>query len=169
MTSSIRDFVKQDLRERLFRDAWSFRVFNETDLQVRAAFHIQKRFLSDARKMFLVNEPSIKIGRAKGVKSAYPDLVLVNKGGPFAAIELKCFLEEGDSKFAAIENKAWEDIENLDKFCDRYGDNAYGFGMILVNLKEPGKFSRLKGRLDRDRESWMKHRIFAHVVNMYCD
>ena len=135
--TSIRDFVSKQLISSLTYDAKNFRIFNEADLQYRAAYHLDRGYVSKFRNFYLLNQPYIRIGKGRGVVSAKPDIVIADVDDePFSAFELKCYLENADKKVSTISEQVWSDIDHLRKFWLRYPRSERVFAIVLVDVPE---------------------------------
>jgi hypothetical protein len=164
---SFRDFIRDSLLKKLIDDVKELRIFNEADLQYRAAVHLDKEYYPD---LFLTNQPVIPIGRARGTAAARPDIVLYHhKDGPMAAVELKCFLKHENLSVVQIAKAVWNDVDKLHKFKNRYQNSKSAFAIALVNLEKEA-FEEIQREFSRaSREDWMNHYLFSHVLNVYCD
>ncbi len=168
--SSAREFVANELVPSLIEDAKELRIFNEADLQYWTAYHIFRDYVRKHPNTYLLNQPYIRIGKGRGATSARPDLVIADsKQGPITAIELKCFLEDADLKFTTIRDKVWEDIEALRKFKQRFDKSEYAFAIIMIDVTDIHLYNNLCKEFDREKESWMKHYLKVHLINMFCD
>jgi hypothetical protein len=165
--TSFREFIKSNLTTKLLADVKDLRIFNEADMQYRAAVHLDKEYFPD---LYLTNQPSIPLGRTRGTVAAKPDIVIYHhKDGPKTAIELKCFLKYENPSVTQLADLVWKDVDKLRKFKDRYANSKNAFAVALVNLeKEP--YGELQREFSRtNREDWMNHYLFIHVVNIFCD
>lgn len=164
---SFREFIKDELLKKLIADVKELRIFNEADLQYRAAVHFDKKYYPE---LYLTNQPTIPLGRTRGTVAAKPDIVIYHhEDGPRTAVELKCFLKCENQSVAQIADSVWKDVDKLCKFKDRYGNSKNAFAIVLVNLqKEP--YEEIQREFSRaNREDWMNHYLFVHVLNVYCD
>lgn len=163
---SFREFIKNELLKKLIDDVIDLRIFNEADLQYRAAVHLDKEYFPE---LYLTNQPVIPIGLTRGTVAAKPDIVIYHhKEGPKTAVELKCFLKHENLSITQIANATWKDIDKLKKFKNRYEKSDNAFAIVLVNLeKEP--YEEIRREFSNAREEWMKHYLFIHVLNVYCD
>lgn len=164
---SFRDFVRDDLREKLLIDVKDRRIFNEADLQYRAALHLDKEYYPD---LYITNQPNIPIGKTRATTPAKPDIVIWHDAdGPRTAVELKCFLKYDNVSLTFVIDSVWKDVDKLQKFRSRYQDSKNAFALVFVNVGKDAyldlqrEFSRIA------REDWMSHYLFIHVVNVFCD
>ena len=169
--SSIREFVSKVLEPAIIKDAKEFRIFNEADLQACVASHLQRKYISNHRDLYLLNQPSTRIGKGRGVERAKPDLVVCEFNGepnPVAAFELKCYLENSDKKLPAIQSNIWDDINALRKFGQRFSraGTEYVFVIALLDVTDEDSFSELDNDFRKNREEWMKHFLKVHLINM---
>lgn len=138
---SFRDFIRDTLLKKLIDDVKELRIFNEADLQYRAAVHFDKEYYPE---LYLTNQPVIPLGRARGTVAARPDIVIYHhKDGPKTAVELKCFLKHENISVAQIADAVWKDVDKLQKFKNRYENSKNAFAIVLVNL-EKIKWARLE-------------------------
>lgn len=165
--SSLREFAAKTLVPLLVEDAREHRIFNEADLQHRAAYHLYDRYVRRFDNLYLLNQPYLQIGKGRGATSAKPDIVIADEDGPFSAFELKCFLQV--SSITAVAGHVWSDIDQLRKFKQKYRESEYAFALVLVDVPDVAEFKALHRELHRDREPWMTHYLRRHVVNLYCD
>lgn len=165
--SSIRDFTSKTLVPQLIDDARQYRIFNEADLQSRAAYHLYDGYVQKYGAVYLLNQPHLRIGAGRGAVSAKPDIVLADDNVPFCAFELKCFLE--DARVSTIIGHVLDDIAQLEKFKRRYPNTEYTFALVMVDIDDIDEFKELQRELNRDREDWMKHCLRRHIINLYCD
>lgn len=163
---SLRDFVSSKLKPAIIKDTKEYRIFNERDLHVRSAYHIQKKFVGRGYPLFLRNEPSMRIGHGRGTISVKPDIVVYDDKGPLGVFEFKCHLDDADKKLQPIADGISDDIDKLQKFTQRFGHVEYAFAITLTNLAEQDQFKNLERCLKRRHESWMKHRFKLHLINM---
>lgn len=164
--TSFREFVKNDLLRRLLDDVNDERIFNEADLQYRAAHHLDREYFP---KLFLANQPTIPIGRGRATAPAKPDIVLYHPDyGPQTAIELKCFLKHETPTFSVIADAVWRDADKLRKFRARYEDSRNAFAIALVDVNKD-LYLELRREFGATREEWMTHYLFVHVLNVFCD
>ncbi len=164
---SFRDFIRDTILKKLIDDVKDLRIFNEADLQYRAAVHFDKEYYPD---LYLTNQPVIPLGRARGTVAAKPDIVIYHhKDGPKTAVELKCFLKYENRSVVHIADTVWKDVDKLRKFRNRYENSKSAFAIVLVNLeKEP--YEEIQREFSRaNLEDWMNHYLFIHVLNVYCD
>lgn len=164
---SFREFIKSDLTNKLLGDVKGLRIFNEADMQYRAAVHLDKEYFPD---LYLTNQPTIPLGKTRGTIAAKPDIVIYHhKDGPKTAIELKCFLKYENPSVTQMADSVWKDVDKLQKFKSRYGNSKNAFAVVLVNLeREP--YEEIQGEFSRtNREDWMNHYLFIHVLNVFCD
>lgn len=167
--SSIKEFVAKTLCPALIEDARRHRIFNETDLQTRAAYHLHRGYIEKYTGTYLLNEPHIPIGKGRGTAKAKPDIMLCEfKDGPlpFAAIELKCYLDNADNKLPAIIRCLGEDIENLGKTSQRYQTLENVFSIALLDMQDKEEFEILNRDFQRKIEDWQKHFLKVHLINM---
>jgi hypothetical protein len=171
--SSIKEFVSKVLEPEIIKDAKEFRIFNEADLQARVATHLQKKYISEHRNLYLLNQPSIRIGKGRGAERARPDLVVCELNGTpnsstLAAFELKCYLADADVKVPIIQSSIEADIEALRKFRQRFfkSGNEYAFIIALLDIEDEEKFKGLDKEFKRNRVEWMKHFLKVHLINM---
>lgn len=163
---SFRDFVREDLLRKLLDDVKDSRIFNEADLQYRAAYHLDREYYP---RLYLTNQPTISIGRARGTTTAKPDIVIYHDvDGPVTAFELKCFLKHDRAAISLIASHVWRDLEKLRKFKARYQYSKNAFAVVFLNVADGGAFRELRKELTA-REDWMSHYLFIHVVNVFCD
>jgi hypothetical protein len=165
--SSLREFAANTLAPLLVEDARQHRIFNEADLQFRAAYHLYDGYVRRYNNLYLLNQPYLEIGKGRGAASAKPDIVIADEDGPFSALELKCFLYA--ARPTAIASQVWADIDQLRKFKQKYPESEYAFALVLVDAPDVDEFKALHRELHRDREQWMKHYLRRHVINLYCD
>lgn len=165
--TSFREFIKSNMMIKLLADVRNLRILNEADMQYRIAFHLDKEYFPD---LHLINQPSILLGKTSGTVTAKPDIVIYHpKEGPKTAIELKCLLKHENASVTQLANSVWRDVDKLRKFKDRYANSKNAFAVILVNLqKEP--YGELQREFSRtNREDWMNHYLFIHVLNVFCN
>lgn len=163
---SYRDYVRDTLTWKLIEDVNYIRIFNEADMQYRAAHHLDK--VCYPQDHYLTNQPNIPVGIGRGKNYVKPDIVVFHhSNGPIAAFELKCFLS-GSVNISTIIDSVWNDIEKLHGFKTRYSDSKYCFAMVLLNIQDKYAFGDIKHELCRDKDEWMKHYLFTHVLNIYC-
>jgi hypothetical protein len=164
---SFREFIKSDLTSKLLADVRDLRIFNEADMQYRAAVHLDEEYYPD---LYLTNQPSIPLGRARGTVAAKPDIVIYHhEDGPKTAIELKCFLKYENPSVTQLSDSVWKDVDKLRKFKDRYGCSKNAFAVVLLNL-EKESYEEIQREFSRaNREDWMSHYLFIHVLNVFCD
>lgn len=168
--TSIREFVSKQLISNITDDVRDFRIFNEADLQYRAAYHLDRGYVSKSRDFYLLNQPYVRIGRGRGAAGAKPDIVIADLNDePFSAFELKCYLEGADEKVSTISAQVWADIDQLRKFQQRYPRSEMAFAIVLVDIPEILAYETLVKDFNRNRESWMTHYLQVHVINIYCD
>lgn len=142
------------------------RIFNEADLQYRAAYHLDREYFPD---LYLTNQPTISIGRARGTITAKPDIVVYHDvKGPVTAFELKCFLKHDRAPVSFLVENVWRDLDKLRKFQARYPDSKNAFAIVFLNLADGSAFAELKRELTA-REEWMSHYLFIHILNVFCD
>lgn len=165
--ASLREFTAKTLVPLVIDDARQHRIFNEADLQQRAAYHLYDGYVRQYNNVYLLNQPFIRIGKGRGASDAKPDIVIADDNGPFAAFELKCFLE--DARLSAILDYVWSDIDQLRKFKQRYPQSDCAFAFVLVDVPDIDEFKALLRELQRDREPWMTHYLRRHIINLYCD
>lgn len=158
--SSLCEFTSKTLVPLLVQDAREHRIFNEADLQHRAAYHLYDRYVRHYDNIYLLNQPSLQIGRGPGAISTKPDIVLADEKGPFTAIELKCFLQ--DARPTAIAAYVWNDVDKLRRFKQRYPLSEYAFAIVVVDVPDVSQFKALHRELHRDRERWMAHYLKRH-------
>ncbi|GEM_PF-6400264 len=164
---SFRDFIKSDLTTKLLGDVKELRIFNEADMQYRAAVHLDKEYFPD---LYLTNQPSIPLGRARGTVAAKPDIVIYHhKDGPKTALELKCFLKYENPSATQLADSVWRDVDKLQKFKGRYANSKNAFAVVLVNLEKEAHEEIQREFSRTSREDWMNHYLFIHVLNVYCD
>ena len=169
--SSIKEFVSKVLEPEIIKDAKEFRIFNEADLQARVAAHLQKKYINKHRNLYLLNQPSIRIGKGRGTERAKPDLLVCEFDGvlnPVAAFELKCYLEDADVKLPTIQSNIWADIDALRKFGQRFSKTGkeHVFVIALLYVTEEEKFKELDKEFRRNREEWMSHFLKVHLINI---
>lgn len=164
---SFRDFITGTLLKKLIDDVNDLRIFNEADLQYRTAVHFDKEYYPE---LYLTNQPVIPLGRARGTVTARPDIVIYHhKNGPRTAVELKCLLKYENRSVAQIADAVWKDVDKLQKFKNRYESSKNAFAIVLVNL-EKELYEEMQRETSRtNREGWMNHYLFIHVLNVYCD
>lgn len=162
---SIREFVSKKLEPSILRDAKKHLIFNETDLHVRTAHHIQNQFIVRQPGLYLLNEPSMRIGTGRGTISAKPDIVICDGSGPLAAFELKCHLDSADQKVASIAAGIQQDIDVLKKLGDRF-EVEYVFAIVLLNITDPDIARDIDRYFASGREPWMKHHFRLHLINL---
>lgn len=167
--ASIRDFVANKLSKLIVNDAKALRILNESDLQVRVAFHLDKNYAQDSEKIRVYNQPYIPVGKGRGAGHAKPDILIVDDKGPYVAMELKCVLLNADRKLPDVETKLWEDIGALARFKQRYPHSEDAFLFALVDIVDIEAYQSLLNSMKRNREEWMKHYLHVHVLNMACD
>lgn len=169
--SSIKEFVSRVLEPAIVKDAKEFRIFNEADLQACVASHLQRKYINDHPNLYLLNQPSIRIGRGRGAERARPDLVVCDFDdgpNPLAAFELKCYLEDADKKLPDIQSKIWDDISALRKFGQRFSRTGteHVFIIALLDVTDEGSFRVLDSDFRKNREEWMSHFLKVHLINM---
>ena len=171
MEKSLKQFVSKVLVPRITDDAKKFRILNEADLQYRAAYHLDRRYVSQYNDVYLVNQPYSWIGHGRGVKIAKPDIMIVDRReGPFSAFELKCYLEDADKKVPTICDNVWEDIKQLQRFKQRYREKSEcAFAIVLVDIPDESAHRVLVKELNRDKDPWMAHYLRVAVINLFCD
>jgi len=147
-------------------DIKEHRIFNEADMQYRAAVHIDKECYPD---LYLTNQPVIPVGRGRGKYEARPDIVIFHpKKGPMAAIELKSFLYF-DYDIKSIIEAVWNDIEKLKRFKARYPESKNTFVVVCVNINDIDDFWEINGEFNGEKENWMKYYFYPHIINVFCD
>lgn len=167
---SIKQFVPKELIPRITDDAREVRILNEADMQYRAAYHLDQRYVSRFTNVFLLNQPYIRIGHGRGVTAAKPDIVLAdNQDGPFTAFELKCYLDDGDKKVSTIRDHVWADIDQLKRFKQRYRKSEAAFAIVLVDVQDISAFRELGREFHRVKEPWMAYYLRICVINLFCD
>jgi hypothetical protein len=170
MGTSIKQFVSKELVPRITQDARNFRIFYEADLQYRAAYHLDHRYVSGFNNVYLLNQPYTWIGRGRGVKNVKPDIVIVDRDeGPYTAFELKSYLEGADKKVPTIYDNVWKDIKKLKRFKDRYPNSEGAFAIVLVDVTDVSAYRTLVTELRRAKEPWMAHYLRVEVINLFCD
>lgn len=164
---SFRDYVSNVFLDKLLDDVKEIRIFNEADMQYRAAHHLDKVCYPD---LYLTNQPIIPVGRGRGKNNVKPDIVIFHHTkGPVAAIELKCFVGKANEHVSKIIDYVWRDIEKLMNFKSRYQDSNNTFAIVLVNNQDNDCVDAIKKELGRQKEEWMKHYLFTHIINVYCN
>jgi hypothetical protein len=164
---SFREYAREILTEKLVEDVWDHKIFSEADMQYCAAFWLDKEYFS--LQYYLRNQPQIPIGKGRGTANAKPDIVIFSpKHGPVVAFELKCFIANPNLGIRQIADKIWEDIDNLYKFKQRYPESENVFAIAMVHLDKQD-FDELRKEFSRDKEEWMKHYLFTHIVNIVCN
>lgn len=164
---SFREIIKNDIVPKLLNDVRDYRIFNEADMQYRAAHHLDKVCYPD---LFLTNQPVIPVGQRRGKTNVKPDIVVFHpKEKPVTAVELKCFIGNDSPRFSTVVDPVWQDIGKLQGFRKRYENSTNAFAVVLVNVEDRELFAGFQKEFSTDREEWMKHYLFIHLVNIYCD
>lgn len=167
--SSIKEFVAKSLCPALVEDARRHRIFNEADLQARASYHLHRGYIEKYTGTYLLNEPYIPIGKGRGTARAKPDIVLCefkDSPIPFAAIELKCYLDNTDIILPTIIRCLDEDIENLGKTSQRYHTLENVFSIALLDMQDKEEFEFLNRNFQRKTKDWQKHFLKVHLINI---
>lgn len=163
--SSFRDFIKGTLLKKLETDVKQLRILNEADLQYRTAVYLDKQY---HQKYRLTNQPTIRIGRARGTDKARPDIVIYHpEDGVQIAVELKCFMNSDTITIGTIVDQVGEDIDKLRKFKDRHANSKNAFAIVLVDLKTDD-YKELLKEFKRLRQAWTKHYLYIHTLNVRC-
>ena len=167
--SSIKEFVAKTLCPALIEDTRRHRIFNEADHQARTSYHLQKGYVERHEGGYLLHEPHIAIGRGRGTTKAKPDIMMCDfRDGPwpFAAIELKCYLEDTDTKVPTIFKNLSDDIENLKKAGHRFETLKNVFSIALLDMEDTDQFNTMSREFRRITEDWQKHFLKVHLINM---
>ena len=164
---SFRETIK-DIVPKLLEDVQDYRIFNEADMQYRAAHHLDK--ICYPADLFLTNQPVIPVGQRRGKTKVKPDIVVFDhKEKPVIAVELKCFIGNVRPRFSTVVDPVWRDIGKLREFRKRYKNSTNAFAIVLVNVEDKELFAQFQKEFSTDREEWMKHYLFIHLANIYCD
>lgn len=164
---SFREFVRDRLVDKLLDDVKERRIFNEADLQYRAACHLDKEYYPN---LYLTNQPLVPIGITRGTSSARPDIVLYDERcGPRAAFELKCFIKNSNPVASQVVASVWHDVEKLRKFRARYRESQNAFALVLLDVDLESYKDIQRKFSSSNREPWMNHYFFISVINVLCD
>lgn len=164
---SLREFTAKTLVPALVDDARRHLIFNEADLQHRTSYHLYRGYVRQYDNVYLLNQPTLRIGKGPGATTAKPDIVVADEDGPCSAFELKCFL--GEMPVKTIANYVWDDIDQLRKFKQKYSQSQHACALVVVDVPDVEEFKGLDRELRRDREPWMSHYLQRHIINLYCD
>lgn len=166
--ASFRETIKNNIIPKLLVDVEQYRIFNEADMQYRAAHHLDKACYPE---LYLTNQPVIPVGQRRGKTNVKPDIVVFHpEKGPVTALELKCFIGNDNPRFSTIVKPVWQDIEKLHDFRRRYEmSSTNAFAIVLVNVEDRELFAEFQKEFRSKREEWMSHYLFIHLVNVYCD
>ena len=141
--ASFREIIKNNIVPKLLNDVRDYRIFNEADMQYRAAHHLDK--VCYPADLFLTNQPVIPVGRRRGKTNVKPDIVVFHpKAGPVTAVELKCFIGNDSPRFSTVVKPVWQDIVKLREFHKRYENSTNAFAIVLVNVGDMGLFAQFQ-------------------------
>lgn len=150
----LHSFIVGDLCNKIIKDIYNYKIFNEADLQSKVYYHLYYRIKREEKhdNLLILNKPTIY---SKKGDTKYPDLVICKthtykSPEPIVAIELKFNLQ----KFPDYQ----KDIEKLKTIKKDFSTIRKGYFFFVYDDDEIWEHTRM--------DNWMKHYFFVASINV---